>query len=62
MRPTIVATGTRKKQIDRPYGESITSLDAYIKLKEKENNSRKRKSSKDNNGTNEKPKSKQTKG
>ncbi|CAF4236938.1 unnamed protein product, partial [Rotaria sordida] len=30
MKPTIIATNKRKKQIDRPFGESLTSVDAYI--------------------------------
>ncbi|CAF1023541.1 unnamed protein product [Rotaria sordida] len=37
MKPTIIATNKRKKQIDRPFGESLTSVDAYIKIKNKEN-------------------------
>lgn len=61
MRPSITPTNKRKKQIDRPYGESITSVDAYMKIKAKEN-SRKRKSTKENDVKNEKIKPKQTKG
>ena len=49
MKPTIIATNTKRKQIDRPYGESITSVDAYIKIQKLEN-ARKKKSTKENNG------------
>ncbi len=38
MKPTIISTDQkRKRQVDRPYGESLTSVDAYIKLSNKEN-------------------------
>ena len=47
MAPTVTETNKRKRQIDRPYGESITSVDAYLKLKKTENN-RKRKNTKEN--------------
>lgn len=47
MKPTISADNTRKKKIDRPYGESITTVDAYIKLNNQEN-ARKKRTSKDN--------------
>ena len=46
MKPTIIGTTQRKRQVDRPYGESITRVDAYIKLSNKEN-ARKRKPSKE---------------
>ncbi|CAF3311642.1 unnamed protein product [Rotaria socialis] len=36
MTPTVVATKGTKRKIDRPYGESITSVDAYMKIKKKE--------------------------
>ncbi|CAF1063108.1 unnamed protein product [Rotaria magnacalcarata] len=36
MTPTVVATKGTKRKIDRPYGESITSIDAYMKIKKKE--------------------------
>ena len=39
-------TTQRKRQVDRSYGESITRVDAYIKLSNKEN-ARKRKPSKE---------------
>ncbi|CAF4584080.1 unnamed protein product [Rotaria sp. Silwood2] len=53
MKPTIMAINKRKKQVDRPYGESITSVDAYIKLRNKEN-ARKRKSTKESAKANSK--------
>jgi len=59
MRPSIRPTNQRKKQIDRPYGESITSFDAYMKIKAKEN-SRKKRSNKENDVKNEKKRTKQT--
>ncbi len=46
MAPTITETNHRKRQIDRPYGESITSIDAYLKLQKTEN-TRKRKNTKE---------------
>ena len=46
MAPTIIATGRKKKQVERPYGESITSVDAFVKIKKAEN-SRKRRMTKD---------------
>jgi hypothetical protein len=55
MKPTIVATEKRRKQIDRPFGESITSVDAYMKINNREK-ARKKKSTKENN-----PKTKKTK-
>ncbi|CAF3801544.1 unnamed protein product [Rotaria sordida] len=55
MKPTIMAINRRKKQVDRPYGESITSVDAYIKLSNKEN-ARKRKSTKESAKANSKEK------
>ncbi len=61
MKPTIIAVNSKRKQIDRPYGESVTSVDAYVKIQNKENN-RKRKSTKENNTTNDKTKAKQTNG
>ncbi|CAM4754318.1 unnamed protein product [Rotaria magnacalcarata] len=30
-KPTIITTNKRKRQIDRPYGESVTSVEAYVK-------------------------------
>lgn len=42
MKPTIIATNKRRKQIDRPFGESITSVDAYIKIQNKENTRKKK--------------------
>jgi hypothetical protein len=47
MAPTITEMNHRKRQVDRPYGESITSVDAYIKLKKTES-TRKRKITKEN--------------
>ncbi|CAF1503795.1 unnamed protein product [Adineta ricciae] len=37
MAPVVTATGRKKKQVERPYGESITSVDAYLKIKKTEN-------------------------
>jgi hypothetical protein len=53
MKPTITATSQRKRQVDRPYGESVTSVDAYIKISNKEN-ARKRKSTKESANANSK--------
>ncbi len=54
MKPTVISTDQkRKRQVDRPYGESLTSVDAYIKLSNKEN-ARKRKSTKESTKTNSK--------
>ncbi|CAF4577015.1 unnamed protein product, partial [Rotaria sp. Silwood2] len=60
MKPTLIAANKRKKQIDRPFGESLTSVDAYIKINNKEN-ARKKKSTKENNLKNKKEKADQTK-
>jgi hypothetical protein len=32
----------RKRQIERPYGQSLTSIDALMQLQEKENNQKKK--------------------
>ncbi|CAF1524853.1 unnamed protein product [Adineta steineri] len=42
--PTVTAdTEKRKHRVDRPYGESLTTIEALSKVQEKENKSRKRK-------------------
>ncbi|CAF1683265.1 unnamed protein product [Adineta ricciae] len=59
MAPSITPTNHKKKQVERPYGESITSVDAYVKIKKSEN-ARKRKITKEK-PTSAKADSKQTK-
>ena len=41
MEPTIRTMNERKRKIDRPYGESITSVEAYAKIYNKENSRKK---------------------
>ena len=43
MKSTIIASKKRRKQIGRPFGESITriNVDAYIKIHNKENSRKK---------------------
>ncbi len=60
MKPTITTTNGKRKQIERPYGESITSIDAYIKIQNQEK-SRKKRATKENNTEKDKAKPKQSK-
>ncbi|CAF4184325.1 unnamed protein product [Adineta steineri] len=42
MKPTIISTERRRKKIDRPYGESVTTVESFLKIKNKENARKKR--------------------
>jgi hypothetical protein len=44
---TETLSNKRKRVIDRPYGESLTAIDAILKVNEKENQSKKRKAAKE---------------
>jgi hypothetical protein len=55
MKPTTTVTNGKRRQIDRPYGESLTSVDAYMKIQQKEN-ARKGKRKKETNENEPKPK------
>ncbi|CAF2132996.1 unnamed protein product [Rotaria magnacalcarata] len=41
MSPMITSTNKRKRMVERPYGESLTSVEAYLKVQEKENKRKK---------------------
>ncbi|CAM4744139.1 unnamed protein product [Rotaria magnacalcarata] len=41
MSPMITSTNKRKRMVERPYGESLTSVKAYLKVQEKENKRKK---------------------